>query len=208
MSEEEKIPYKESTITVGQLYPVLKSKDGTTIDGFHRLKADPNWRTETLENIDTPEKIITARLVANKCRREVDEDEVRKWFNDLAEIYAIKGIEKGKISGLIAKNTPYSIDYIIHLLDQKYKREDLATKKAVLIAPSIEESTEGGPHFSVESFFSDAIKHLPNLPDNKITPEAKAETLYLLIKQTLNDEIIKCPHCGETRIQWRCGHEF
>jgi len=33
---------------IGQLYPVLVDAEGNVIDGFHRLEADPKWRTEKL----------------------------------------------------------------------------------------------------------------------------------------------------------------
>jgi hypothetical protein len=68
---------KESESTVGQLYPVLLSKDGKVIDGFHRLEADKNWKKMKINEIDTEEKLLLARLVANFHRRNNSRGEGR-----------------------------------------------------------------------------------------------------------------------------------
>lgn len=82
---------KKSEDKVGQLYPVLLSKDGKVIDGLHRLKSDKGWRTETLEHIDDEEKLLLARAISNWHRREVPRSEKKKWINGLAKIYQEKG---------------------------------------------------------------------------------------------------------------------
>jgi hypothetical protein len=56
---------------IGKLYPILKDKHGNIIDGFHRLEADPEWPSVTVDAIDNPKKLALARLVANACRRGV-----------------------------------------------------------------------------------------------------------------------------------------
>lgn len=82
---------------IGELYPVLLSKDGEVIDGFHRLKADPNWETKKLPQIDTEEKLVVARCVANWHRRQVSREEKEEWINGLARIYKKQGLKvKGK----------------------------------------------------------------------------------------------------------------
>jgi len=78
---------KVSEDIVGQLYPVLLSKDKKVIDGLHRLGADKDWRTETLEQIDTEEKLLIARCVANWHRRSVPWSEKEEWINGLARVY-------------------------------------------------------------------------------------------------------------------------
>jgi len=135
---EEEYSLKGSTKLVGQLYPVLLDKHGRVIDGLHRLEDEPNWRTEKLEHIDTEEKFLIARLVANKFRRQVSSEEVREMINKLAEIYYKQGVKPGKISRVIAENTGYAPDTVREYLDSKYKREDLATAKAGL-KPALEE---------------------------------------------------------------------
>lgn len=81
---------------IGQLYPVLVDVKGNVIDGFHRLEADPNWRKETVSEIDTKEKLLVARCVANWNRRQVSIQEKEEWINDLARIYKEHGLEVGK----------------------------------------------------------------------------------------------------------------
>jgi len=45
------------------LYPVLLDRHGNIIDGMHRLKADKNWPKIRLENIETEEQRLIARLI-------------------------------------------------------------------------------------------------------------------------------------------------
>lgn len=71
MSEAENYDLKKSTTVIGQLYPVLVAKDGDVLDGVHRSQANRNWKRLTLQHIDTEEKKLIARLVANFHRRQV-----------------------------------------------------------------------------------------------------------------------------------------
>lgn len=120
MSEEYSL--KKSADRVGQLYPVILSKDGKVIDGFHRLDADPKWRTETRDSIDSQEKLLKARLISNKFRRQVEAWEVEEWINELAEIALNeKNIQPGEISGWIAEETGYSQRQVNFYLESKYK---------------------------------------------------------------------------------------
>jgi hypothetical protein len=89
MSEEYDL--KKSENKIGQLYPILKSKDGQIIDGFHRQKADPNWKSLVVPEIDSEEKLLLARLIANFHRRQVTREEKEEWINGLAEIYQKQG---------------------------------------------------------------------------------------------------------------------
>jgi hypothetical protein len=61
----------KSKKALGPLYPILKAKDGSIIDGFHRQNDDPDWASITVEAIDTPVKLELARLAANFCRRQM-----------------------------------------------------------------------------------------------------------------------------------------
>ena len=92
-NEKEEYDLKKSRSEVGALYPVLLSKDGRVIDGFHRLEADPNWPTLKLEGVDSEEKVLVARPVANWHRRNISEEEKSKWINDLALYYQKQGLK-------------------------------------------------------------------------------------------------------------------
>jgi len=91
MSEDE-YNLRESQKAVGQLRPAILSKDGWVVDGLHRLRADPEWRTEKHEDIDTEEKKWIARAHANLARRAVGREEKREIVNNLAKIYAEQGL--------------------------------------------------------------------------------------------------------------------
>ena len=70
MSESE-YNLAKSKKALGPLYPILKAKDGSIIDGFHRQNDDPDWASITVESIDTPVKLELARLAANFCGRQM-----------------------------------------------------------------------------------------------------------------------------------------
>jgi len=121
-SYKEKPSLKESVEAIGELCPILKSKDGTIIDGFHRHEIDPNWRVDTRYNIDTPEKILIARLAVNDVRRVMPYEEKKRIFNDLAEIESNKKDIKGSIAIRIEKLTGYTAHTIRCYLESKYKQ--------------------------------------------------------------------------------------
>jgi hypothetical protein len=81
----------EKSIKIGELYPVLKDKFGNIIDGNHRLKVDPNWKTQVIPEIDTPEKLVISKMHANWNRRQLTYQEKEEWINTLAEIYQKEG---------------------------------------------------------------------------------------------------------------------
>lgn len=90
---EERYDLNESAKGIGQLYPILVDKKGHIIDGFHRKQADPNWRVQPLDHIDTEEKLLLARCVANWHRREIGDTEKSEWINGLANIYQKQGLK-------------------------------------------------------------------------------------------------------------------
>ena len=89
----EEYDLKKSGKTIGQLYPVLKDAAGKVIDGVHRQEADPHWRTEVHPDIDSEEKFLIARCVANWHRRQVPRQEKEEWINGLARIYKKQGLK-------------------------------------------------------------------------------------------------------------------
>lgn len=135
-SEElsEEFEGKKSTKSVGQLYPVLLSKDGDVIDGHHRLEDDPSWRTETLDQIDTEEKLLLARAVSNWQRRTITKEEKTEWINGLARIYQKEGFKvygkkvsvhpKNEIAAKIMDELGLSRTTVGRFLHPKYKQAE------------------------------------------------------------------------------------
>jgi len=107
--------------SVGRLYPVLLDSRGNVIDGMHRLKADKNWPKIRLENIETEEQRLIARLIANVCRRHVPAKEKTQILARLAEIYQKEGVEPGKIAYKIAEKTGMSYTWVMRYLPEKFK---------------------------------------------------------------------------------------
>jgi len=138
---------------IGQLIPVLLDARGRTIDGSHRKQRDKGWRTERLKHIDTEEKFLRARLLANDNRRVMEAEEIREILNELAEIYRKQGAEPGEIVKLVADKTGYSEgtvnDYLrAEFKDRQHRESALAgssqtssTKKLVAAARQVQEDT-------------------------------------------------------------------
>ena len=117
---------------IGQLYPVILDAKGNVIDGIHRLEADPRWRTEKLAEIDTEEKLLVARCVANWHRRQVSGEEKEEWINSLARIYKKQGLKVSvldegqyinQIKKKIAEVTGLHPSTVLEYLSEEYKRE-------------------------------------------------------------------------------------
>lgn len=131
LPEENSYSLKGSTKLVGQLYPVLKAKDGEILDGFHRSESDGSWRSETLENIDSEEKKLAARLISNFHRRQVPWEEKAEWINSLAELYQEQGLKvnphgshkPNEIADKIAEVTGVHVQTVRRYLSQDFKNE-------------------------------------------------------------------------------------
>ena len=93
MTQAQEYDLKKSTEFIGPLYPILEAKDGDVLDGVHRFKADHNWPRLKLDHIDSEEKKIAARLVANLHRRQVSRLEKEDLINALAELYVKQGFK-------------------------------------------------------------------------------------------------------------------
>jgi len=105
---------------VGQLYPVLVTKEGEVIDGVHRKQADPNWKEMALDWVKTREDYLIARVTAN-YRRPIENRELKAQITELAELFSSKGVPKGELAKALAEKLPYSEKTILNLLPAKYK---------------------------------------------------------------------------------------
>ena len=308
MSEEYDL--KKSENKIGQLYPILKSKDGQIIDGFHRQKADPNWKSLVVPEIDNEEKLLLARLIANFHRRQVSREEKEEWINGLAKIYYDQGLrvchvdtdgrqnqikdklvevtgltehtireyltdefkQEQKGGGIVAvpafekvekalgkeglqkfkkqvleeaKLTPQERGALTkkrehekeerkrkreenkRLKEEKLQKlaEETAKQKllkdkdfiadAARLAPLIEEpevQEESEPAISensqqLTSFLTNYAKALKKNPYPQVETD-EVQTAINFFKRLLEKDKIHCPICGETHLQWGCGHEF
>jgi hypothetical protein len=112
---------QKSKKSVHELYPVIKDAHGNVIDGFHRLEADPNWKTETLLDIKTPVDLALARIVANTHRRTISKEERKLQLVTLAEELVKEGMKKDNVLAWISEITTFSFDYLRRMLPAEYK---------------------------------------------------------------------------------------
>jgi len=180
---------KASEDIVGQLYPVLLSKEEEVIDGYHRLEADKDWRTEILEHIDTEEKLLIARCISNWHRRAVQWSEKEAWINGLAMIYKKQGYKirgeypvtggspKNEIVEKIIEITGLSEQTITRYLSEDYKQKEQArtseqTPPRVPASQRIE--TELGPEY-VERHREEIRREIAEEVKEEVVEEVKEE---------------------------------
>jgi len=109
---------KASLKEIGVLYPAIADAEGRIIDGIHRLAVDPRWPIVRLTDIDTDEKYLVARIIANMHRREVPAEEKTKWLDELAE-------KTGWTPEKIAKKIGMSENWVRLYLSDKYKDQEM-----------------------------------------------------------------------------------
>ena len=85
---------------LGELCPVLKDHFGNIIDGFHRKGENANWREETLDWIDTPEKLEAARLAVNYARRRMAPEEITERITYLVSKAKLLPEQIAKLTGI------------------------------------------------------------------------------------------------------------
>jgi len=185
---------KASEDSVGQLYPVLLSKDEEVIDGYHRLEADENWRTETLEHIDTEEKLLIARSISNWHRRAVPWSEKEAWINGLARIYKKQGLKVSQrvgsaqaineIVNKIAEVTGLSPETVRDYLGMEFKQKThLPPIQKPRVPASQRIETKLGPEY-VERHREEVREELERELRAEIEPKVKAE-----VKSEVREEV-------------------
>ena len=119
---EERYDLTESRRSVRELYSVLLDAHGNVIDGYHRLRVDPDWKTETLEHIKTPTQLVLARIIANTHRRSVSREERKEQINELARcLLEGENVPRQELISTLADLTTFSDMYIRDLLSEEYK---------------------------------------------------------------------------------------
>jgi ParB-like chromosome segregation protein Spo0J len=177
----EEYDLKKSENKIGQLYPILKSKDGQIIDGFHRQKADPNWKSLVVPEIDSEEKLLLARLIANFHRRQITREEKEEWINGLAEIYKKQGLNvspKNEILAKIVAVTGLNQSTVQLFMKSKYKQtepEALQKHEPRVLASERIETTLGSE--VAERFRKEVLEEATLSPKEKAKREAEKQRM-------------------------------
>jgi len=164
---EESYDLSESRRSVRELYPVLLDAYGNVIDGYHRLRADPAWRTETLEHIQTPTQLVLARIIANTHRRNISRGERAEQIERLARaLVEDENVPREELIPPISELTTFSDRYIRDLLPDEYKLRPGAGPR-----PSVEPgSTQSGE-------FDEALRRIGiGVSDSPMEPESDSIT--------------------------------
>lgn len=143
----------------GTLYPVIKTPDGTIIDGIHRLEADPDWPTQTVE-LEHPYDAIVFRIIANMVRRDVSAEEKSEALGELAEA-------TGWAPKEIAENLGASYRWVMKYLPDKYKERPGAGGPRVVSRATQEEEVFIEEHPTVRWILHNStsdINYRTNIP--------------------------------------------
>jgi hypothetical protein len=111
--------FKKSREIIGEIDEVLIDQNQNIIDGAHRLKAYPGWKTKVVQ-ADYKQRILL-RLHRN-FRRTVSREETKKLLSELALILKNEGTPEEQIAQKIVQLSPYSEPYTLSLLPKKYKQ--------------------------------------------------------------------------------------
>jgi hypothetical protein len=111
---------KRSRELIGELEPVYITPEGEVIDGKHRLKAYPGWKTQIVQATDVDK--IVQRLHRN-IHRKPTKQELKQIVIQLALTFEKAGVPKTELIDKIKQHLPFSEDYIRSLLPAKFKRE-------------------------------------------------------------------------------------
>jgi hypothetical protein len=184
---------------IGQLYPVLVDAKGNIIDGFHRLEADPNWRRQKLPEIDTKEKLLIARCVANWNRRQVSTEEKEEWINQLAEIYERQGLrvrqevktEKGgyrtnEIVTKIAEVTGLDESTVRDYISPAYKQIEVGSKeqKPRVLASQVIETA-----FKDRGYGKQLVERHRDEIERELRPKIESEVRERIIEEEIKPKV-------------------
>jgi len=110
---------RRSREQIGELEPVYITPEGEVLDGRHRLKAYPGWKTKVLE-VEGSQKII--QRIHRNIHRRMGKRELKEAIIQLATALERQGVPRESLIDEIRKVLPFSEDYIRSLLPARFKR--------------------------------------------------------------------------------------
>jgi hypothetical protein len=117
---------RKSREQVGELEPVYVTPDGDVLDGKHRLKAYPGWKTQVVQVEDIRK---TVERIHRNIHRKMGNAEIKQAVLQLALAYEKLGIPREQLVDKIKETLPFSESYIRKLLPAKYKKEHKQKEK-------------------------------------------------------------------------------
>ena len=130
---------KRSREQIGELEEVLVAPDGEIIDGKHRLRAYPGWKTKVVQ-VDSINKIV--QRIHRNIHRKLSKAETKEAIVQLALALERQGTPKELLIDELKKYLPFSEDYIRNLLPSRFKREYRKKEKPavkILTEPTVAE---------------------------------------------------------------------
>ena len=112
---------RKSREQIGELEPVIMTEDGRVIDGKHRLKAYPGWRKVIVNK--SPKEALKERI-HRTLKARVTRKERQAQILEYALYLEEEGVKPEEMVSALAKELPFSEDYLRKLLPAKYKNKE------------------------------------------------------------------------------------
>jgi len=131
MSEDEEFIefLKKSREQIGELEPVIMTEDGRIIDGRHRLAAYPGWRKVIVKK--SPKEALKERI-HRTLKARVTRKERQAQILEYALYLEEEGVKPEEMVSALAKELPFSEQYLRSLLPAKYKKTQMARQRKKL----------------------------------------------------------------------------
>jgi hypothetical protein len=176
---------RRSREILGEIDEVIIDQNGQPIDGAHRLKAYPGWKTRTV-NVDR-KKAILIRLHRN-YRRVVSKEETKRLLYELALQLKSEGVPDQQIASEVVRLSPYSPQYTLRLLPKKFKKT---------------EKVETGKKAAQQTFKASYKEEQLKEETTSITPVTQVQLMEKPkeeAKPTPKQKFLLCPVCGSRLI--------
>lgn len=186
---------RDSRKIIGELSPLVIDSDGEILAGIHRKEA--GWLTthyidtEALaKDWNVPREVAKEMVRVNSnVQRRVKAEETQASLLKMAKAFEFHGIPKEKIAAEIARSVPFTHQYVLYLLPDKYKQ----TEKAV---------SPGRPPASGRPFLSppaigrvEASKRLSKFLKSKTPGKGDEKTIQMMSNPELPFTDCKCAVC-------------
>jgi hypothetical protein len=158
------------------------------LDDKYKIETSPKGPRESLSDRVSPSPVV------EEAKRVLGEEKFEQLLKQIGRTETAKAIE------------PPATEAHEPVQEKPSPQKEMLGTMPLGLGEVEEPETYGGLEQTVERFLHDYKEALKKAPK-----EIKRDDVQIAIgffKRLIKDRGICCPICGETRLVWRCGHEF
>ena len=121
---------RKSMDQLEQIYSVIQDEDGEVLSGAHRLRAGAT-KIHVMDTRRIAMRLGVSRKMVklmiklhSNIQRTVPREETRKILEEMAEELVRHGVKPEDVATELVKHVPYSRQYVLELLPEKYKKKE------------------------------------------------------------------------------------